>query len=326
MKRKKWKRFSCLIFCLLGVGLLIFSPVTASKDNPKLSNRKPGVQEKKPSNESNLTPAKAVELAFADAVNPCAIAIMIIMLTAILNYNPEDKKKVLLAGFAFVASIFVTYLFYGIVIINLFKWIQSFFTSVKPLIYVLVGAFAVLLGIMNLSDYINYKPGSFLTEMPMFLRPKMKKITKGITSPKGAAVTGIFVTLFLLPCTVGPYVAALGMLSFFELIDTLPWLLFYNLIFVSPMIGITLLIYWGAAEVEDVSQWRERNIKYMHLGAGIVILGIGACMALAGSITILRDFGVNFPLAIDPLRWNFMIWPLVLGIFVPYLTHHLDNK
>ena len=35
--------------------------------------------------------------------------------------------------------------------------------------------------------------------MPLKLRPRMKSIVKRITSPKGAFVIGLFVTLFLLP-------------------------------------------------------------------------------------------------------------------------------
>lgn len=257
---------------------------------------------------SNLSPSKAVELALADAVNPCAIAVMIVMLTAIINYNPDDKKKVLYAGFAFVISIFLTYLFYGVVIVNIFKFIQTLFSSFKSLIYLIVGIFAATLGVMNIYDYINYEPGGFLTEMPKFLRPKMKKVVKGITSPKGAAVTGIFVTLFLLPCTIGPYIAALWMLSFFEFIETLPWLLFYNLIFVSPMIAITVLIYYGAAEVEDISEWRDENIRYLHLGAGIVIFGVGACMVF------------------NLLEWVFMVWPLLVGITLPFVLRYFENQ
>jgi cytochrome c biogenesis protein CcdA len=116
--------------------------------------------------------------------------------------------------------------------------------------------------------------------MPLFLRPKVKKIISKITSPKGAFLIGAFVTFFLLPCTIGPYVIAGGILSALELLKTFPWLLLYNLVFVLPMIVIVGLVYFGFRKVEDVSSWKEKNIKYLHLLAGIIITLLGIIMVL----------------------------------------------
>jgi cytochrome c biogenesis protein CcdA len=107
------------------------------------------------------------------------------------------------------------------------------------------------------------------------MRPKVKKIISGITSPGGAFIIGFIVTLFLLPCTIGPYVVASGLLSELGLLGALPWLLYYNLIFILPMIAITLIVYFGFARVEDVSGWKEKNIRKLHLIAGILLLLVG---------------------------------------------------
>ena len=141
-----------------------------------------------------------------------------------------------------------------------------------------MGLIAIILGILNIKDFIKYKPGGFLTEMPLFLRPKVKKIISGITSPKGAFITGLFVTLFLLPCTIGPYIIAGGILSAIKILKTIPWLILYNLIFVLPMVCIVLLVYLGVSKVEDVSQWKEKNIRYLHLVAGLIMVGLGVGM------------------------------------------------
>lgn len=224
-----------------------------------------------------LTIAKIISLAAVDAINPCALAVLSLMLIAIITYNPKKKRNVLLAGFAFTISVFVMYLFYGLVIIKFFQVVQTL-TSIRLILYKVLGIFAILLGILNIKDFIKYKPGGLLTEMPMKLRPKAKKIISGITSPKGAFVIGLFVTVFLLPCTIGPYVIAGGILSVLELLATLPWLLLYNLIFVSPMIAITLIVYAGFAKVENVSEWKEKNIRYLHLIAGSIMFGLGVIM------------------------------------------------
>lgn len=226
---------------------------------------------------TKLTLVKLVSLAAVDAINPCALAVLTLMLIAILTYNPKKKRNVLLAGLAFTISVFVMYLFYGLIIIKFFQVVQTL-TAIRLWLYKILGFFAIILGILNIKDFAKYKPGGFATEMPLSLRPKVKKIISRITSPKGAFGVGIFVTLFLLPCTIGPYVIAGGILSAFEIIKTIPPLLLYNLIFVMPMIAITLIVYAGFAKVEDVSGWKEKNIRKLHLIAGIIMLILGAAM------------------------------------------------
>lgn len=221
-----------------------------------------------------LTLTKILSLAVVDSINPCAMAVLTLILIAILTYNPASKKNVLLAGLYFVGSVFIMYLIYGLVIIKFFQIIQVL-SGIRPYLYKILGGMAILLGILNIKDFIKYKPGGFLTEMPLFLRPKVKKIISGIASPKGAFGVGIFVTLFLLPCTIGPYIIAGGILSVLKVLKSLPYLLLYNLIFILPMLAITLLVYFGLSKIEDISGWKEKNIRYLHLTAGIIILGLG---------------------------------------------------
>jgi len=229
--------------------------------------------------ENKLTIAKLLSLAAVDAVNPCALAVLTLMLIAILAYHPDNKKKVLLAGLAFSASIFIMYLFYGLVIIKFFQLVQAI-TSVRLILYKVLGIAAILLGIFNIKDFISYKPGGFATEMPMIMRGKMKKVISGVTSPKGAFFVGLFVTVFLLPCTIGPYVVAGGILSAMDLVKAIPALLLYNFVFVLPMIIITVAIYFGMSKIEDVSEWKDKNIKYLHLFAGTIMFILGILMLL----------------------------------------------
>ena len=229
--------------------------------------------------EKELSFAKIIGLAAVDAVNPCAFAVLSLMLIAIITYNPENRRNILLAGFAFVLSVFVMYMFYGLVIIRFFQLIQAL-TSIRLILYQMLGFAAIILGILNIKDFFRYKPGGLGTEMPMRLRPRVKKIISGITSPKGAFIVGAFVTVFLLPCTIGPYVIAGGILSAIDLIATIPWLLIYNAIFVIPMIAITFIVYRGMASIDNVSEWKDKNIKYLHLVAGVIIMLLGLGMVL----------------------------------------------
>ena len=139
---------------------------------------------------------------------------------------------------------------------------------------------AIVFGALNIRDFIRYKPGGVGTEMPIMMRPRVKKILNKITSTRGAAVAGIIVTVFLLPCTVGPYIIAAGILSVFDMIETAPVLLLYNLVFVLPFLGIMGGVYLGMGRVHDVYVWKEKNIGKLHLIAGCIILGLGIFMLL----------------------------------------------
>jgi len=226
---------------------------------------------------SHLTWAKVLSLAAVDAVNPCALAVLLLMLTAILSYNPDGRKKLLKAGLAFVGAVFIMYLFYGLVIIKMFHFIQAL-TTVRLWLYKGLGILAIILGILNMWDFWNYSSGTPGTEMPLFLRPKVKKLISKVTSPKGAFMVGLFVTLFLLPCTIGPYIITGGILSGFSLgLNIIP-LVVYNLVFVLPMLIVVGLVYYSFRNIEDVKEWKNKHICKLHLVAGAIMFLLGLAM------------------------------------------------
>jgi len=227
-------------------------------------------------NELNI--GRITLLALADSVNPCAIAVLAMVLMAILIQNPEKRKKVLYSGLAFVFSVYLGYLFYGLIITQFFRAFAGLLRENSVWVYDGLAVLCMIIGALNIKDFFYYKKGGFVTEMPIFLRPKVKKIINRITSPAGAFVIGFLVTLFLLPCTIGPYIIASGLLSELGFFNAIPWLLYYNIIFVIPMLVIVGLIYLGFSRVEEVSGWKERNIKILHLIAGILLFLVGISM------------------------------------------------
>lgn len=220
---------------------------------------------------------KLLGLAIADSVNPCAISILLLMLVAITTYNPKDRKQILFSAGAFILAVIVMYMIYGLLIIKAFQFLQSI-TFIKEYLYKGLGVIALILGVLEIKDYFKYKPGGVATEMPLFLRPKVQNVISKITSPLGAFSLGLFVTLFLLPCTIGPYVILGGMLSTLDYLKASPYLLLYNLIFVLPMTAIAFLVFFGTKKIEDISDWRDKNVRKMHLISGILISILGIVM------------------------------------------------
>ena len=229
-----------------------------------------------------LTVPKIVSLAIVDAVNPCAMAVLSLILIAILTTDPTNKRRALYAGLAFSLAIFILYIVYGVIIITFFQLIQAL-TSARLVIYKLFGLAAIALGLLQLKDYVGVGPKGLLTTMPKPLRSPVSRLTASVTSMPGAFVIGAFVTVFLLPCTIGPYIIAGGLLSVYQLGEVAPYLLLYNAIFILPMLAITGLIYIGYARVEEVSGWKQQNIRYLHGVAGTIMLLLGIGM-VAGLI------------------------------------------
>ena len=219
-------------------------------------------------------------LALVNSVNPCQMAMLILVLITILSRNPEKKKKILLSGFSFIAAVYIAYLFYGVVLVQMF---QSFTGTLKESAVYVKYTFAILsmlVGGLQIKDFLFYKKGSFATEMPIWMRPKAKKIIEKITSPVGAFLTGFIITLFLGPCTITPLLIATESLSRFGIIGALPWLAYFNLIIIIPLVIITLIIYKGFVTAETVSQWKERNVKILHFIAGMLLLSVGIALLI----------------------------------------------
>ena len=211
--------------------------------------------------------------AAVDAINPCAFAVLIILLTTILSASKENRKKALLAGLVFSAAVYLSYFLMGL---GLYSAVQV--TGVTHTFYIVVSILALVIGLFNIKDYFWYGKW-FIMEVPRAWRPRMKILLKSVTSVPGAFFVGILVSLFLLPCSSGPYIVVIGLLSKAATrAAAIPLLLLYNLIFILPMILITLAVYFGLTTTEKAEEWRQRELKVLHLIAGIIILLLGIGM------------------------------------------------
>ncbi len=211
-----------------------------------------------------LTWTVLIGAALVDSVNPCTIAVMVMLLATI--FYAKGKKETLMAGLLFSGTIFVMYMFYGI---GILKAITSL--SISRLFYGIVTAGALILSIMEIKAYFNYKPGFLSVEMPMALRPLARKVTENAVSPLGVITAAMFCSLFLVPCSSGPYLMVLGMVAKSVGLNSLLHLVVYNLFFILPMVAITLAIYWGKTTVEKVREARDKYIKEIHLISGIIL-------------------------------------------------------
>jgi len=228
------------------------------------------IEEKDPA--SQLTIPVLLGAALVDSINPCTIAVMVMLLGVILL--SKGRNAALLSGIAFSATIFIMYLLMGIGILQAVKS-----TELQYAFHIFVTAAALILSILEIRAYFTYRPGFLAVEMPMSLRPYTKRIMQGATSLPGVIVAAAACSFFLLPCSSGPYLLVLNMLSKSFTLQALSYLLLYNFIFILPMLIIAFAIALGKANVEQVHELKERYIREIHLFSGLILLALFLVMA-----------------------------------------------
>ncbi len=206
---------------------------------------------------------KITTLALVDAINPCTLAIQTFLLSALLI--TKGRKSAIIGGILFTGTVYTMYFLYGIGILQIIYLLGAQ--------NVLSTALLILLGIMIVIQFIayfSYKPGIRALEIPLKVRPTLKKLISTINNTFAVIPVAILCSIILLPCTSGPYLSALIILSQSTL-EKIMILIYYNFIFVLPMIGITLFIGFGA-KPKKIIKLKNRYKKEFHLLAGILLL------------------------------------------------------
>lgn len=211
-----------------------------------------------------------IPAALADSINPCAFAVILLLLSSIL-IETKDKKKAILAGLLFALAVFLSYLAMGL---GLFSALAT--TTNTVIIKWIVWILGIIVWLANIKDFFWYWEW-FRMEVPLARRPKLHKVIKKATSPIWAFIVWFLVSLFLLPCTSGPYITILWYLASENSIVNTWWVIYlivYNLIFILPMILITLLVWLWVKSAEELAAFRHKNIKLIHLIVWLLMLGL----------------------------------------------------
>ncbi len=209
--------------------------------------------------------------ALSDSINPCAFAVMLLLLTTILSKH-KSRRKTLWAWALFALAIFLTYVGMGIGFFSAFANANNTFY-----LKLVVGILWLLVGLANIKDYFRYGK-RFVMEVPFSWRPRMMGLIENVASPIWAFFVGILVSLFLLPCSSGPYFTILWYMSSQSKVLTDRWyiyLIFYNLMFVLPMLVVSFLVAFGIRSVDNLAKIKHDKTKLIHLIVWLLMLGLG---------------------------------------------------
>ena len=213
--------------------------------------------------------------ALANGINPCGIGMMITFLGYLLVFGGrgKDKKWLLRTGAVYIGSVFVTYLVMGLMFYQVAFYLQRWWLA--GLFKQILGGVIVVAGLIQIKDV-------FWQELPFHLRmPKggFEKLSKLMvkTSTGVTVLIGVLTTIFATPCMLPLYVGTTAVIarSGLPMAAVLGYFLYYNLIFIMPLI-IILTVMVGGKQVVEMKEWEHKNTAWMRfvLGVALMVMGI----------------------------------------------------
>lgn len=221
-----------------------------------------------------------VTTALIDSINPCAIGVLILLVSIMVIY--KSRKEMMFYGLVYILFVFITYLLAGL---GILYFLSSIPLYISEYISIFVGLLIVVAGLIEIKDFFWYGKGISLT-IPPEKAKQIHTMTRKLTLP-AMVILGVFVAGVELPCTGGPYLAILVFLSQNFDFTAVLWLILYNIIFVMPLIVILIMVYFGL-KIQHLKRWKQNNRTYMRLAAGIILIVLGWLLILIanGSIAL----------------------------------------
>lgn len=221
--------------------------------------------------------------AVLDSINPCEFYVLTILLSLVFLFSKE-RRHLLRAGLMFSLGVFMAYFLMGFGLIKLITYsttaryvvaLLGLTIGLRALINLAFGAFGISIGLREVLGKlfgIKFKrvPASFSKALSNYLR-------KAALNPFLAFATGVLSASLLSPCTSGPYFIALSLIADMENAGLgLLLLTIYNIIFILPLVVITLGVYTLRLKTKSLKQWssKERKLLDLMMGLLMVVLGI----------------------------------------------------
>ncbi|MBC7233521.1 MAG: cytochrome c biogenesis protein CcdA [Chloroflexi bacterium] len=213
-----------------------------------------------------------------DGLNPCAFATMI-FLVSYLSVRKRQGREILATGAAFTVGVFFAYLGVGL---GMLKFLTSLpvLNTVGKWIYAVTLVLCLGLAWGSFSDYRKAKQGQ-LEDMSLKLPDRMRGwirflIREGSRARNYIAaslVLGFVVSIVELACTGQVYlptiIFVLGLPEWRA--KAIAALFVYNLMFITPLIIVFLLVYFGTTS-QQLTRWMTRRAAAVKLGTAVLFL------------------------------------------------------
>ena len=225
-------------------------------------------------------PILAVVLGFVDGFNPCAMWILIFLITML--FNMKDRKKMWILGLTFILTSGIVYLMFMLAWLNL-----ATFISKIAFIRLLIAVVALVVGLINIYKYIDSlkKKDEGCDVVDKKDRKKIMEKIISITHEKefiiallGVMVLAASVNIIELMCSIGipllfTQILAMNNLSTFSY-------MIYMFIYIFFFLIDDIVIFVISMVTLKVTGLSTKYTKYSHLIGGIIMLIIGLLLII----------------------------------------------
>lgn len=211
-----------------------------------------------------------------DGINPCAIGMMVMLLGYLLVFA-KKPERVLKTGLLYVGTVFITYLVVGL---GLYSFVSQFdLTGGAKLLNYVLGCVLTLAGLIQFKDFLGIEVGPHL-RIPTASKGRLQSLVEKVSYPT-TIVLGVLVTLLETPCSLPIYVGTATILSQSGMAFPLVMLyfLYYNFLFVFPLI-VVLVVMWRGQKLVEMKEWEHKAKKWMHLALAIVLMAMGGWLLM----------------------------------------------
>lgn len=212
-----------------------------------------------------------------DGVNPCAIGMMVMLLGYLLTFG-NKPGRVLKTGILYIGTVFLTYLVVGLGLYSIVSTLDL--SGGARVLNLVVGGGLLLAGLIQLKDFFGIERGPHL-RIPSASKEKLMGLIEKVNYP-ATILLGILVTLLETPCSLPIYVGTATILSQSGMALPLVvlYFLYYNFLFVLPLI-VVLVVVWKGKRLFEVKEWEHKAKRYMHLSLALVLLAMGIWLVMS---------------------------------------------
>ena len=220
-------------------------------------------------------PVIAILIGLVDGFNPCAMWILIFLITMLFDYPSRKKMWILGCTFLFTSA-FIYFLF----MISFLK-VAMFINSINVL-KLLIAVFALVFGGFNIYRYFKTKDvGCDVVDKNK--RRKIINRIKNILSSKsfafaigGIILLAISVNLIELLCSMGLPVMFTEILAYNNItgVKNILYIILYIIFFLID----DLIVFFIAMKTLKITAISNKYSKYSHLVGGLIMIAIGLLM------------------------------------------------
>jgi glutaredoxin len=228
-------------------------------------------------------PTFTVVLGLLDGFNPCAMWVLLFVLSLLVNLR--DRTKMALIGGTFVLVSGVVYFAFMAAWLNLFLLV-----GISRLTQVLLGLIAAVIGVLNVKDFVALGRGPSLA-IPRSVRPALYARVRAVVMAEhpaaalgGVIVLAVLVNVVELLCTAGFPAVYTRILTLRELPvwQYYGYLVLYNVAYVLDdglMLALAVITLSRRRLQERAGRWLKLVSGGVMLGLGVLLIGRPAWLA-----------------------------------------------